>query len=181
MPSFIHSFTWPNSVILKFSYICCPTQPSPAPVSNNPVQPISFAAAQVKHQALLPNKLHLQRRGRGRQQQAALECSAVGRDEPEMWPRASCLTRAARRSSSSRPSRNTNDVTITWLAPASRYSCAFRVVTPPPMCSPPGQARKACRAAALQPASQPAGQVKGRGVSRGIRQGGWPCCSSRAS
>lgn len=39
---------------------------------------------------------------------------------------------------------------MTWLAPASRYSAALSVVTPPPSCSPPGYARSAPSAASLQ-------------------------------
>mmetsp|Transcript_16251 Transcript_16251/g.35159 ORF Transcript_16251/g.35159 Transcript_16251/m.35159 type:complete len:246 (-) Transcript_16251:185-922(-) len=65
------------------------------------------------------------------------------------------LTRARSLSSSSRPSRNTYEVTMTWLAPASKYSTALSVLTPPPMCRPPGHARSASKAVALLASSAP--------------------------
>lgn len=43
---------------------------------------------------------------------------------------------------------NTYDVTITWLAPASRYFFALAGVMPPPTCMPPGNADNADSAAA---------------------------------
>ena len=71
--------------------------------------------------------------------------SSTSRAWPTAWP--SCLSR----SSSSLPSRNSHEVTITCDAPASIHSAALSAVTPPPTCSPPGQAASASRAASSLP------------------------------
>lgn len=60
-------------------------------------------------------------------------CMARARRHPPPHPHSgSARTSSARRSSSSLPSRKTNEVTMTWLAPASSHSRALSVVTPPP-------------------------------------------------